>query len=35
MSEEECIGNIYHILSGTNADGVSDRNCVLSILKYG
>ena len=35
ISEEGCIGNIYHTLSGTNADGVSDRSCVLSILKYG
>ena len=35
MSEEGCKGIIYHTLSGTNADGVSDRNCVLSILKHG
>ena len=35
MCEEGCKGNIYHTLSGTNANGVSDRNCVLSISKYG
>ena len=35
MCEEGCKGNIYHTLSGTSADGVSDRDCVLSILEYG